>query len=418
MTVDACANPGACDANCTHSLDTVACYDDNECDDGDPDTIDTCVNAGRESSFCDVQSCTVECRSGEDCGDNNAMTTDACSNPGECDAACVNAACSVACASDFDCDDGDVSTLDKCKGPGVCAASCAHTEQMLLSIEMVTDLNRQFLRGETISLEVVVKDANGNLLDNANISLEGPDGGQIDLNSIGNGHYAGLYYIPPGFELGTHEIAFLASDGGMIGRQELMLDVNKGLVRAVLVSPANLTVPLGEKLEFKFKLVYDNNALVENPVVSARLNGTEIALQSDGNLFTGYYLFSEKDLENAILVVSASDEFGNGGATSFEFEVIAPIPLYLILIPIAAVLATAIFLLLKKHDIIPLKARAEIRPPAGAKAGAETRPENKPAGSPLGIYSESASGEGQSAPKEEKPPAEEKPGKKPGKKKK
>ncbi|MBN2067106.1 MAG: hypothetical protein JW744_01420 [Candidatus Diapherotrites archaeon] len=380
LTTDICLNPGTCSASCSNEPCSIACYADLNCNDNNSSSGDSCVNPGTCSAYCSYQSCSVECQSNSDCDDGLASTNDqcffpggcdsycnyagcviactentdcfdsdpatvdSCSNPGTCDAACSNMPCSVACSSDADCGDSNPITLDVCSNAGECDASCSHEEQNLISIEPQPGLDRPLLRGETVPLLVTLRDPDGALVGNALVSVTDALGNEFDLNSLGDGNYSLSYPVPVDLPLGEQRFAFFASTPDMIGSKNVLLDVNSGIIRAVLLRPESLFALPGEKLEFKFKLVYDNNSAVQNPDVNASLNGISIALQSDGNSFTGSYLFSDADLGTAVLSIFASDSLGNSGLSEFAFTVQQPFPWFLVLL--LAVLAVGIALFL------------------------------------------------------------------------
>ena len=361
LTVDTCLNSGACTSSCSYSTCDVNCSSDLACSDSNRLTIDTCVNSGSCNASCTNVPCDIDCLSDSDCNDSNPLTVDSCNNPGLCNSFCLSPECTIACSSDSDCDDSDRLTLDSCSNPGLCSASCGFVGKEQLSIEIVSDLNSAF-RGQVIDLNVLVKDSNGNPVENVELSLTGPGGFEIDFNSVGNGYYSGVYSVPIDLPVGSQTFSFFAAKGEMAGLEELQLNVTAGLLKAVLVSPESLKVVPNQKLEFKFRIVFDNNTVVQNPDANAELNGISITLINDGNVFTGYYTFSEKDLDQAVLLITASDTLGNTGTTSFSFVVERPLPLELIAgaIAIIAVVLISLFVLKKKNKLFFSKGKATV----------------------------------------------------------
>ncbi len=331
LTTDVCLNPGLCSASCSNAACSIACYVDANCIDSNPLTIDKCNNPSTCDANCSHSACVVACNGDGDCFDFDPATTDKCVNPGDCNSICSNNACAVACNADGECDDSDAATLDKCENSGTCNASCAHSalpETGHLSIEFVGDFNKQFVRGDVVDLKLLVKDEEGNVVSDAVVSLTDPNGNEVSLNSAGNGYYTGQYTVSFDFPVGLQQFSFSAEKGGRKGAEELALDVNKGAIKAILLLPAELKADVGEKIEFRFRLVYDNNSPVGKADVNAVLNGISIPLQFDGNVFTGYYLFSERDVGDANLLISAVDSFANSGTTAFAFAVEQPLQLF------------------------------------------------------------------------------------------
>lgn len=67
---------------------TVACSNNTQCNDNNPNTIDTCVNPGTAQSNCTHT--TIACSNNTQCNDNNPQTTDTCVNPGTAQSSCTH----------------------------------------------------------------------------------------------------------------------------------------------------------------------------------------------------------------------------------------------------------------------------------------------------------------------------------------
>ncbi len=337
LTTDVCNNPGTCSASCSNTACPVACNDNAGCNDNNVFTTDVCLSPSSCSASCSNVACPVVCSADLDCDDDNAVTVDKCENAGTCSASCSNVACPVVCSADLDCDDNDTATVDKCVNGSACNASCTHlpsafqpsvSGQQALSIEFVGDFDKVFSRGSIVDLNLVVRDERGKAVSDAVVSLTDPNGNEVSLNSAGNGYYTGQYNVSFDFPVGLQQFSFSAEKGNRKGAEELALDVNKGAIKAILLLPAELEADVGKKIEFRFRLVYDNNSAVGKADVNAVLNGISIPLQFDGNIFTGYYLFSERDIGDANLLISAVDSFANSGTTVFAFTVERPLQLF------------------------------------------------------------------------------------------
>jgi cell division protein FtsB len=231
-----------------------------------------------------------------------------------------------------------------------------------LSIELATDFNKTVSRGQKIDLNLLVKDPDGNPVEGAELSLLDAAGNSIDLNSVGNGFYLGEYTVPVDLPLGKQSISLSASKAGLSGLEQLSLQIKEGRISAVLLQPAEPKAMVGEKLEFKFKLVYDDGSPVESADANAVLNNVSIPLVLDEatGVFTGHYVFSETDLEQAMLVVSAEDSLGNKGTTSLSFSVQQPLPLVFIAVAVALIVAAllAFYGLKRTHKLSSLLQRS------------------------------------------------------------
>ncbi len=122
-TEDVCVGPGTANATCVNTA--ITCFVNGDCGvdgllgntfcDGSGDVSDTfrshlCNNAGTGTSFCNFN-------------DNVQLATDCTASE-----ACENGAChTVACFVNGDCDDGNVNTQDDCINPGAANATCLNT---------------------------------------------------------------------------------------------------------------------------------------------------------------------------------------------------------------------------------------------------------------------------------------------------
>jgi hypothetical protein len=169
-----CNNPGTHSSFCSSSIlqqiiqicpdkcangecVSIACYNNNDCNDNNSSTFDICNNPGTKDSFCTNNPIEVICSSDSDCGNDGFIgdkfcygknvsqlyQTFSCYNPGTkdsfcastvtqktkqvCTFVCSNAAClDIECFSDSDCDDSNASTQDICKNPGTPSSHCEH----------------------------------------------------------------------------------------------------------------------------------------------------------------------------------------------------------------------------------------------------------------------------------------------------
>jgi hypothetical protein len=275
------------------------------------------------------------------------LTIDTCVDAGECNASCSNKPCPIACSSDSDCDDSELATRDFCSNAGTCLAKCSHEEQRAFVFEFASDFN-SIGRGSLVDLNVLVKDLNGNAVEGASIYAVDSAGRRIDLNGVGLGRYFAVYEVPAGFAIGVQKLSFLASKGGFVGVEEIVLNVLKGNIDAILLEPAEPRVIAGQNIELRFRLAYGDGSPVADGNAGALMNDVSIELALDSNgFFTGSYLFSEADLNGAVLVISSSDSLGNEGLTEIAFSVQNPIPLVSIavgiLIAIALLVAAYVF---------------------------------------------------------------------------
>jgi len=230
-------------------------------------------------------------------------------------------------------------------------------------IKISPDFNASFARGQSIMLSVNVTDKLGSPVSGAIASLTDSKGNKVLFEDKGNGIYSAVYAVPADFPLGKQDLLLLVSKDGKVGSDNAEVSVQSGPVRAVLVSPAGpLKAAPGEKLEFKFMLVYDGNSIAGLADANAVLNGIPIPLIKDSNgSFVGNYFFSEADAGTALLSVNAWDSFGNAGITEFAFEVASPFNWFwlILIVLLLAAFAICIYGLKKTHKLSSLIGRIQ-----------------------------------------------------------
>lgn len=228
-------------------------------------------------------------------------------------------------------------------------------------VKLPPDFNASISRGQSILLSVTVTDNQGSPVSGAVASLADSEGNKVLFEDKGNGIYSAVYEVPAGIPLGEQDMLLVASKDEDIGSSTRNFLVQNGTVRAMIVSPVGeLKAAPGEKVEFKFRLVYDSNAVAEDADANVVLNGVPIPLVKDSNgSFVGNYFFSEADSGTVVLLVNAWDSFGNTGLTEFAFEVASPFDWFWIILIILAVVAVAlcIFGLKKTHKLSSLIGR-------------------------------------------------------------
>jgi hypothetical protein len=135
-----CNNPGTTSSTCTSSTsvqtveicsdtcvngmcETVACNNNNECNDNDGNTVDTCHLPGTVISFC-TNDPIITCSFDSECNDNDGLTLDSCLLPGTVFSSCLNVP--IACNNNNDCNDNDGNTVDTCHLPGTLFSFCTN----------------------------------------------------------------------------------------------------------------------------------------------------------------------------------------------------------------------------------------------------------------------------------------------------
>jgi len=103
------------------------------------------------------------------------------------------------------------------------------------------------------------------------------------------------------------------------------ITVDNAKINVFLMEPLKQTVALGEELNFRIKLSYDDSRPLSKAKVFVRLNDRNVsAVEKEPGIFSFSYVVDREDLADAhqlLFVVEASDAFGNAVSFNKLFEV-------------------------------------------------------------------------------------------------
>jgi len=175
----------------------------------------------------------------------------------------------------------------------------------------------------------------GEPIEDADVRALLPDGKQINFKMVSEGKYSLSYFLPFDFPLGEQKILVNARKSiGNInygGSNEMIITVDRAKINVILLEPTKQTAVLGEELNFRLKLSYDNGSPLIKPKISIKLNDKNItAVEKEQGIFYFSYVVKNEDLSEAkqlLLQVEAEDSFGNTVSYNRLFEVSGEITL-------------------------------------------------------------------------------------------
>jgi len=166
-------------------------------------------------------------------------------------------------------------------------------------------------------------------VEDAEVNALFPDGKEVALKMVSKGKYSLSYSLPFDFPLGEQKILVNAKKTiGSVkygGSTEMGITVDEAKINAVLVEPQKQTAALGEELNFRLKLNYENGNALSKPKISVKINNKEISSnEKEPGVFYFSYVVKNEDLSEArqlLLEVQATDAFGNKVYFDRLFEV-------------------------------------------------------------------------------------------------
>ncbi len=220
---------------------------------------------------------------------------------------------------------------DKFENQGVEKKTAVVTKEagtIFLDVGFASDYSELYNRGNELKMLVNVS-FDGEPVDNADVIALFPDGKKVDLKMVASGKYSFSYFIPFDFPLGEQTIIVNAEKKiGSVeygGSNELNITVDNAQINVFLLEPLKQTVALGEELNFRIKLAYDNGKALNKAKVFVKLNDKNIFVsEKEQGIFSFSYVVDNDDLSDArqlLLSVEAVDAFGNRDSFSKLFEV-------------------------------------------------------------------------------------------------
>lgn len=229
-----------------------------------------------------------------------------------------------------------------------------------LTVEVTSDFDPAYKRGEDIFIEAQVKDPNEILVEGAILKLIDPSDNEYVFSEPQPGNYQISY--PVGFALSSGENEFRIDARKNIsgvtfnGSEELDLTVSEGLINIKIESPTKEFFRIGEIVLFNIELMYPDRKAVRNADLNLVFNERSITgfSEYEPGHYRAEYRFSEDDLGSHLLSLDAADEYNNRGSTSltieisrrtFLYELEERLPLLMLVFGIA--IAAGVFLIMR-----------------------------------------------------------------------
>jgi len=173
----------------------------------------------------------------------------------------------------------------------------------------------EFKRGSTIPITVEVKDE-GKALANASVDFRTPDGEPIMFQEVTSGTYSSEYKIKSNDPLGKWNIAVQAvkteNKITKAGGTRIPVTIRSSDLNLVLINPKTTSFFTGLKIEINAELNYPDGTKIEKANVFAVIgNKTTKLSEINPGVYSGSYLFTEKDAGADSLQLNAKDAFEN-----------------------------------------------------------------------------------------------------------
>lgn len=175
--------------------------------------------------------------------------------------------------------------------------------------------NAEYKRGTSIPITVEVKDE-GKPLANASVDFRTPNGESVNFNEVAAGTYIAEYKIRPDDPLGKWNIAVEAvktvKNITKAGGTRIPVVIRSSDMNIVLASPKTTSFFTGLKIDISADLSYMDGTKIEKAIVSAVIGNESVRLiEKEIGVYSGSYIFTERDADVSNLRIEASDPFGN-----------------------------------------------------------------------------------------------------------
>lgn len=174
----------------------------------------------------------------------------------------------------------------------------------------------EFRRGEYVPVTVKIEEE-GKLVKNANVNMRTPRGDVLTLKELAPATYGAEYGILPNDPLGEWYIAVEATKTldniTKAGGNRIPINVRSALLNLIVLNPTSSSFFTGQKINIRTSLAYTDGTSVENAFVKMNIgNNSVILIEDKDRIYSGSYLFTEKDAKTGFIKFAASDEYGNG----------------------------------------------------------------------------------------------------------
>ncbi|MAG18241.1 MAG: hypothetical protein CL944_02085 [Candidatus Diapherotrites archaeon] len=186
-----------------------------------------------------------------------------------------------------------------------------------VEIEIVKGINTQYSRGEQINISVNVKEEE-DLADTAVVkAFIGSE--EIKFTSENDGSYSLKYNLPTNFSGNSLRVIIIAEVNDLIGKKILESEVKTENLFVNIIKPTKKFFPIGEQIDFEFKVLFESGADAEIADLTVTINGVKVETEKNNGSFVAKYVVeNEKEINVSI---NAQDNFGNSGSAVFNASV-------------------------------------------------------------------------------------------------
>jgi len=222
--------------------------------------------------------------------------------------------------------------------------------------------NAIYQRGATFNISVfVTEDDTG--VKNASTNCIMPSLEKINLTEIKQGYYRGSYTLPWDSQIGLWRLTIESTKGTgaslKAGGGNISIEIKPAKLKLNLAEPSLDKYLLGETIEIKVNLSYNDNSNVENANVTAELFSENLTLISqDNKTYAINYTTTSKNEGSWILEIFATDAFGNNASETqiiyiiHEEKFIFPFTTVIGIIATILILVFAVYIFRKRVHLI------------------------------------------------------------------
>ncbi|GEM_PF-3443795 len=188
-------------------------------------------------------------------------------------------------------------------------------EARFLLVRFLSPTGTSFYRGETLALNVEVRDE-GNEAGDANAVFWGVDGTRFFLEKTGTGNYFLRYRLPLDSNTGEWKLEVLAqreTENGLIGgKGTIAAEIISAPISIEVIGPDVSYFDVGQKVLFDLVAKYLDGTPLEQGTVTVSVGANTVQLKDGLNgKFSGEFELKQYNIGSVEAVITASDPFGN-----------------------------------------------------------------------------------------------------------
>lgn len=202
----------------------------------------------------------------------------------------------------------------------------AVTQTSFLQVAMVSELLPEYSRGETIDINVEVKDYSGAAVDDAEVTILTPLNQKLVLAMESSGLYRATFWIPwqTPQENQKFQISAVREAGGAHYSGQVSFDLNflPIEINIEIVAPEATHYSVGEEINFTILISYPDKSQATNVTIAAHVNDNPVEFTAVGQgKHEAAYIVGEGDEGKTLFSAETEDIYGNTGQTELELEI-------------------------------------------------------------------------------------------------